>query len=276
MLARCDARVDSKMIEVLDPIGFAGPRGVVGTAKVTEAPLESDRIDSAQGVSRRNNAARTRIDTFEVQVADGETDGVCFMHVEEPILPERVNPVDFQRSAKAPSQFFQIDSRKPFGHGSQRRRGDDNRAVAEGVVGNALGCVAHGNSLPEILAKPLPCRCAVARKGECLGCIFSPIAGGRQGDRTNIRRKCRANPMNRGRPLAVDAITIRRVERPDAIQFQTASRPDAALGHGHRIKGFDGMEADLGETRTEPVSTQCDCARAYGNFGQVRHSSQHA
>jgi hypothetical protein len=111
-----DPRVDSEMVEVLDPIGDTCPSRKMLTAKVAEALLKPEEVNSIARVSGRHDAPRTRIGPLEIHVADAESDGIVFMLVEESILPERTHAVDFQGSPKPPPRFLQINFRKPVRH----------------------------------------------------------------------------------------------------------------------------------------------------------------
>ena len=133
MLCRGNEGVDAEVIEVLDPVRLACPGGIVGSAKIAKALLESGQIDPAHCVASRHGAAGAGIHAFEPNVADRERHGIALVDAEESVLPERVHAVDFHWSAEAPSRLLQIDSGKPPGDSAQRCRRHNQRPVTNNV-----------------------------------------------------------------------------------------------------------------------------------------------
>ena len=126
----------------------------MGAAKIAEAPLKPSQVDSVERASRGDDAARTGIGPFKSDIADGESNGMTLILVEESIFPEGAHAIDFQRSAKTPARLLQIKFIKPAGGGSQRLGGHDQRPVTNRVVWKAFRSVAHDDRLVEEGAEP--------------------------------------------------------------------------------------------------------------------------
>src|SRR5258708_38353015 len=61
----------------------------------------------------------------------------------------------------------------------------------------------------------------------------------------------RAQQMNRRSALSVDPVSVERIERPDAVQLQSAIGADAGFRYGNRIQSFNRVETNVCERRGE-------------------------
>src|SRR5260370_676322 len=86
-------------------------------------------------------------------------------------------------------------------------------------------------------------------EGNCFCRDFAFVAGKGRCGRADRGRVSSANKVNSSSALAVRPLAINGVERPGAVEFKPARRPDARFLHMHRIERFNGMEANVRKAR---------------------------
>src|SRR6267142_4687543 len=111
--------------------------------------------------------------------------------------------------------------------------------------------MTHGDGLLKKNGEPLGCSGRIGREGKRLRWNSAIVTGNRKRHGTEIRRKCRANQVDSYGALAIHPLAVNRIERPGAIVFEAAARPDARFLDVHWIERFDGMNADIGEVRED-------------------------
>src|SRR5258708_4356154 len=225
---------------------------------IAEDFLEGGDDVASTRIARRNRTPRAGMAALEVEFADAEADCVlgdrqavntAFFFAEELIFPERGHTVYLECGAEALASFFEVHAAKQIANGLQTRGGNNGGAVSDGVVGKTLWGMAHGDGLLEELGKPLRGCCRVTREGKCGGLDFALVAGNRERDGAEVRCEDRADQVDCRGALAIHPLAVNRVERPGAIEFEPAARPDARLFHMHWIERFDGVQTNVRESR---------------------------
>ncbi len=110
--------------------------------------------------------------------------------------------------------------------------------------------MAHGDGLIEELGKPLRGGCRVTREGKCGGWDFAPVTRNRKRGGAEIRRESCADQVDCRGALAIHPLAVNGVERPGAVEFEPAARPDARLFHMHWIERLDGMQTNVRDAGT--------------------------
>src|SRR5271163_3961782 len=242
------ARVGGQAVVVVES-GFRRPGGEVRTAKIAERFLEAREDLASLRMAWGNGTARARIAALEFDVTDPEAHRAAFFLAEELVFPERGHAVDFERRAEAQAHFLERHARKQIAGGLQTRGGNDGRAVSNSIIGKTFRRMPHDNLLIKILAEPGFGSGSVAWKIQSDGPELAGVGGRGEGDAAQIGRVACANEKNRRRAFAVHPLAIDRVERPGAIELETASGADTCLLHVDRIERFDGMESEVCKAR---------------------------
>ncbi len=86
----------------------------------------------------------------------------------------------------------------------------------------------------------------ILRKGESAGRNFAAVGRDGEGDGVDARGIICADEMDGGGALAINPFAVDGVESPCAIEGEAAGRGDARFGDGDGVKGFDGVETDVG------------------------------
>src|SRR6266481_4490852 len=215
---------------------FGRPARDIGTAEIGEAFLEAGDDFPGARVARGNRAASAGIAALKIHFANAEAHGTAFLFSEELVFPERWHAIDFECRAEAAAHLVDIHPIKQFAAGLQRRRGNDRRAVGDGVVRETFGRVADGDGLLEEAGKPSGCGSHIAWEGKCFSGDFAAITWNRECDRTSVRRIRSADQVYGCGALAVYPLAIRGIERPGAVEFEAAARTDARLLHVNRVE----------------------------------------
>ena len=232
--------------------GFAGrPDGEGGLAELREKFLEAVVGESGEGIARGDGAAGAGIATFKMNGADLEPNYVARIFGKELIFPEGGDTIDFERSAETQAGFLEGDAGEPFADGLQRGGGDDGGTIGDGIVGKTFGRIADDDLLVEEHAKPFGSVFVIVREGEGARGNIAAILGNRESDGGEVVRVTGSNEMKDGSALGVDPFTIDGIEGPGAIVNEPAGETDAPFGNAGGVKGFDGVNANLRQARSD-------------------------
>ncbi len=239
------------------------PRGQGGLAELGKLFLEAFEYFAGAGITGGNGAAGAGMTAFQIDFADFEADDATLFLAEELIFPEGRDAVDFERGAETFTDFIKTDAgkaircrRKPFvpqgkpiGDGLQRGGGDDGGAAGDGFVGESIFGITDDDLLLEKNAEPFGG--VIVGVGEIEGARgnFAGVAGDGKRDAAEVWGIAGADEVDGGSAFAVDPFAVNGIESPGAVEFEAAGGGDAGGGDGDRIKRFDGVEADVDQSR---------------------------
>jgi hypothetical protein len=241
-----DAGVGGEAVEVVEAVA-RGPRGEGGLAQPGETFLEVVEDDSGAGIAGRNGTAGAGVAAFEMNLADGEADGIAFVFGEELVFPEGGDTVNFEGGAETLADVVDGKTGKPLNDGLEGGGGDDGGAVGDGVVGEATWRIADDDALLEEDAEPFSGVLVGVGEGESARRDFAGVGGYGEGDGGEVGGVQGADVVDEGSALAVDPFAVDGVEGPGTVEGESAGGGDAGLGDGYGIEGFDGVETDAGE-----------------------------
>src|SRR6266478_352977 len=175
-------------------------------AQIAETFLKAGEVGARLRIASGNGAAGAGIAALKMDFADAETDHAALVFAVELIFPERgqvsvlarrvrctVGAIDFERGTKTLARAVKRQAGKPIAHHLQRRRGNNRRAVGDGVVGETFRSVAHQDLLLEIDAEPFGGLFRAAGEGKRPCGKVAAIAWNRERDRAEIRSVGSAN-----------------------------------------------------------------------------------
>ncbi len=140
---------------------------------------------------------------------------------------------------------------KPVSYGLEGGGGDDGGAVGDGVVGETSFGIADDDLLLEEDGEPLGGVFVIGGEGEGACGNVAAIVGDGEGDGGKVGGISGADEMDRRSALAVDPFAVDSIEGPGAIKGEATRRGDAGFGDVDRIKRFDWMKANVGESGSD-------------------------